>query len=151
MDRTLVLIGGIGSAAVVVVGAAAWFMPTHSSRPRPDPPPAPAPVAPAPAPPPVVAATPAAPAPVAPAPAPAPAVNPDAGLYDQEIDRINSEREGLWQSMNVYKANGMLTQQEETLARIKALPSVYCLQTEQRRGAPFYPALATCRSVTAAR
>ncbi len=78
-------------------------------------------------------------------------VDPDDELYAKEIERINDQREILQESFDDYRSRGSLGRMEETLAEMKALPSVRCLETEQRRGAPFYPALATCRSVTAAR
>ncbi len=78
-------------------------------------------------------------------------MDPEAELYAREIERINSQRQILQESFDDYRSRSSLGRMEETLAEMKALPSVRCLETEQRRGAPFYPALATCRSVTAAR
>ncbi len=83
--------------------------------------------------------------------APAPSVDPDAELYAREIERINGQRQILQESFDDYRSRGSLARMEETLAEMKALPSVTCLEAEQRRGAPLYPALATCRSVSAAR
>ena len=50
MDRSLLLIAGVGGVAFAVVGAAAWFMPVPPPAAQ-QPPPTPAPVTPAPAPP----------------------------------------------------------------------------------------------------
>ena len=143
MDRTLVVIGAVGAVAVVSVGAAAWFLPPGAPPPQSAPPAAAPPAA-------ALAPTPA-PAPQPVATAPAPPANPDAELYAREIDGINDERKALWGNFNVYKANGMLSHQEETLAKMDGLPSIPCLLAERDRGAPFYPALATCRSATADR
>jgi pyruvate/2-oxoglutarate dehydrogenase complex dihydrolipoamide acyltransferase (E2) component len=147
MQRDLLIIGAVGAVAAVAVGAAAWFLPPGSPPPRaakPAPAPPVAPPAAAPAPPP-------APTPPPVAAAPAPPANPAAELYAREIDGINDERKALWGNFEIYKANGMLDHQGEVLAKIKALPSIPCLLAERDRGAPFYPALATCRAATAER
>jgi hypothetical protein len=76
-------------------------------------------------------------------------VSPDADRYAREIASVKLQHQGLQASFDEARAAGDVEGMREVLAEMRALPSWMCLEAEQRRGAPFYPALATCRSATA--
>ncbi|MCP9796099.1 hypothetical protein [Cyanobium sp. Lug-B] len=146
MQRDIATIGAVGGVAVVAVGAVAWFLPTQTIEKRSAPPPA-APIA-------APASPPASPAPVAATPAPTPPasqINPDDERFTREIESLKRQHKVLQESFNTSRNMGDVGGMKDILAEMKALPSWNCLEAEQQRGAPFYPALATCRSATAER
>jgi hypothetical protein len=140
VNRDLLVFSGVFAATAGAVGALAWLVMSQAPPPPPVAQPA-ARVAPEPPPSP-------APKPAVPAVA-APPSNPDHRLYADEIERVEKYRKALDESFWAYQKMGSIGSMQETSAKMRALPSTACLAAEQKRGTPFYPALATCKAATA--
>ena len=76
-----------------------------------------------------------------------PPANPDTKRYEIEIERIKAISQNLQDLFQSQKELGSLDGMKDAIAEMEALPSVSCLEAEKQRGAPFYPALATCKAV----